>query len=158
MFVLRALPPLIVAAACACSPATPPATTRLDRLPADARARVRDSSVPVLLPRDLDVAQAKLMVEPAFTALHVPGDGITISLHTARVTHPQPAGLAMDKLRPIRGGTGFVTVNEGVRTATWVEGGVSYALDLECAAAADPRCASDDYLLSLVAGLAQVGP
>jgi hypothetical protein len=44
-------------------------------------------------------------------------------------------------------------------TASWVEDGVAYALDVECAAAGDdPRCASEAYLLTLVDDLAEVGP
>jgi hypothetical protein len=147
---MRLVPVLLTLAACA-RPA--PATGR-ERLPAELRARADESSVPVLLPRTLDLSRASLIVESTYTALSVPAPGITVSLHTVRIAHEHPGVTAAGAPRPIRGGNGYVTVNEGIRVATWTEDGVAYSLDLECAQAGDPRCADDTYLLSLVEELA----
>jgi hypothetical protein len=57
----------------------------------------------------------------------------------------------------MRGVMGHVTVNEGIRAASWIEDGVAHALDLECAVAGDPRCADDAYLLGLIEGLVFAG-
>ena len=149
---MRLAPVLLSLAACS----RPDATVGRERLPAELRDRVDESAVPVLLPRSLDLARATLVVEPTFTALSVPAPGITVSLHTVRIAHQHPGVTAAwgRTARPMRGGTGHVTVNEGIRVATWIEGGITYALDLECAQAGDPRCADDAYLLSLVEELA----
>src|SRR5688572_8190755 len=143
---------LVLLALAACARPDPP--TGHERLPAELRDRVGDSSVPVLLPRTLDLARATLVVEPTYTAPSVPAPGITVSLHTVRIAHQHPGVTAAGAERAIRGGTGYVTVNEGIRVATWTENGVAYALDLECAVAGDARCADDAYLLSLVEELA----
>ena len=40
----------------------------------------------------------------------------------------------------LRGAKGFVTVNEGIRSASWMENGASYTIDVECRDPAhDPR-------------------
>src|SRR5688572_15578885 len=116
---MRLVPVLLTLAACA-RPA--PATGR-ERLPAELRARADESSVPVLLPRTLDLSRASLIVESTYTALSVPAPGITVSLHTVRIAHEHPGlgATAAAAPPPIRGGTGYATVNEGIRVATWIE-------------------------------------
>ena len=52
---------------------------------------------------------------------------------------------------------GFVTVNEGIRTASWMENGAAYSVDVECNDFRDARCQGEDFLLSIVAQLAFVG-
>ena len=56
----------------------------------------------------------------------------------------------------VRSGEGSFSVNEGVRTASWIEHGVAYSLELECF---DPEAANcdDAALRELVAELVYVG-
>jgi hypothetical protein len=122
--------------------------------PASLAQAIAAARVPVLLPRDLPLERARLTTADTFTALHLPLDGgVTVSLHSARLAHHHPGVRAAGAPRAMRGGTGQVTVNEGVRTATWIEDGVAHALDVECGRPDDARCADDRFLLSLVDGL-----
>jgi hypothetical protein len=128
-----------------------------DRLPADLRAQADAAPVPVLLPRGLDYARAHLVVAPVFYALSAPDAGATVALQASKLAYPRDNVPPQAGNRALRGTRGFVTVNEGIRSASWLENGVAYALDVECADAADTRCADDAYLLGLVEGLGFVG-
>lgn len=55
----------------------------------------------------------------------------------------------------IRGVPIYVTENEGVKTATWIEQGTAFAVDLECSSEADERCRSSDYIVSVVRDLVE---
>ncbi len=127
-------------------------------LPAEQQARISASAVPVLLPRRLDLSATTLVVEPAYTATHVPAPGLTISLHASRNARAYPGIAPAPGTRRLRGGSGHVTRNEGIWTASWIEDGVAFALDLECADGTDPRCADERHLLELVEALAEVAP
>ncbi len=52
---------------------------------------------------------------------------------------------------------GFVSINEGIRTASWIENGAAYSVDVECSDVRDARCQSEEFLLSIVAQLTYVG-
>jgi hypothetical protein len=147
----------LLAAACARETPARREQALLDGAPAELRARIDESVVPVLLPRGVNLDRATLVTERTYTALSVPAAGYTVSLHSVTIFHDHPGVAAAGAARPMRGTTGHVTVNESIRTASWIEGGVAHALDLECADPADPRCADDTLLLSLVEGLSVVG-
>lgn len=143
----------------ACSSRDPVASPRLaNRLPEPYRSQVDQAPVAVLLPRTLNLDNARLVTKTTYSALSVPGDGYHVALHSARVAHdfPLPAGAA-GAAKPMRGTTGYTTANEGIRTASWIEGDVAHALDLECADPTDARCADDTLLLSLVESLELAG-
>lgn len=125
------------------------------------RALIARSPVPVLAPRELQLASPTLVVEGEYFALTGRVDGATISLQGTRAAHRyegiDPATGNRELIRV--GGTarGFVTTNEGIRTASWIENGAAYSVDVECSEAADARCHGDDFLLSVVAQLSYVG-
>ena len=148
-------------AAAACARDVPSATVGhrdqalIDRLPAAMRARVDEASVVVLLPREISLERAHLVTEKTYSALSVPLPGLTVSLHSARIAHRYDGvdAASAGAARPMRGTVGYTTVNEGIRTATWIDGGIAHALDLECADPTDARCADDTLLLDLVESL-----
>lgn len=130
------------------------------RAPAAVLVEVARSPVPVLLPGDPAWLARGALYVPAGPRAH----GYTfasavgerhLSVHASRIAtllpHIEPVRGA-----PVRGGHGFFSVNEGVRTASWIEHGVAYGLDLECF---DPGAADcdDATLRDLVAGLVYVG-
>jgi hypothetical protein len=123
----------------------------------EARAAIARSPVPVLAPTRVRIASPTLVVESAYYALSGKDGGATIAIQGTR-----PA-LRYENLPPVpgnrelRGLRGFVGVNEGIRTATWMEHGVAYSVDVECQDARDERCTSEIYLLELVEGLAFAG-
>ena len=61
-----------------------------------------------------------------------------------------PAGTVRDGV-PV-----YVSENEGIKTATWIEKGTAYALDIECRSDRDERCRSSDYILGVVKSLVDV--
>jgi hypothetical protein len=124
------------------------------------RALVSRSPVPVLAPRDLKLATPTLVVEGEYFALTGRADGATISLQGTRAAHRyegvDPATGNRDLMRatPVRG---FVSINEGIRTASWIENGAAYSVDVECSNVQDTRCTGEDFILSVVAQLTYVG-
>jgi hypothetical protein len=140
-----------------------PARERLESdvlagLTATAARVVPSSTLPVLVPRQPELlAAAVLMVRPRWYALSTRSSGLTVSLHASGSAHRYPHIGALGGNRALRGSAGFVGHNRGIWSATWVENGVAYALDVECAALPDPRCEDETELLALVEGLAYVG-
>ncbi len=139
-----------------------PASSQVDRgllgaLGAEARAKVSRAPVPVLVPRGSDLAAASLVVEPEFYAFSHRHDGITVVVQATRREHRYEGVGPVRGDRLVRGTTGFVTENEGIRSASWRENGVAYTVDLECETPTDARCADDTLVMSLVDGLAFVG-
>ena len=121
------------------------------------RALVSRSPVPVLAPKDLRLTSPTLVVEGEYFALTGRADGATISLQGTRAAHRYEGVDPATGNRDLRGVRGFVSVNEGIRTASWIENGAAYSVDVECNDARDQRCKSDEFLLSVVAQLTFVG-
>lgn len=131
--------------------------TKTDR---EIRALVARSPVPVLAPKDLRLASPTLVVEGEYFALTGRADGATISLQGTRAAHryegvdPASGNRELRSQGHIRG---FVSINENIRTASWIENGAAYSVDVECSDVRDARCQSDEFLLSIVAQLTYIG-
>jgi hypothetical protein len=123
------------------------------------RALVARSPVPVLAPKELRLATPTLVVEGEYFALTGRVDGATISLQGTRAAHRYEGIEPAAGNRDLRAGDirGFVSVNEGIRTASWIENGAAYSVDVECNDFRDERCKSDDFLLTVVSQLAFIG-
>lgn len=124
----------------------------------DARSQLSRSPVPVLAPNgDLRLERPTVIVEGEYYAITARVTGATISVQGTRAAHryegvdPHPGN------RALRKGKGFVTINEGIRSASFVENGAAYTVDVECASASDARCQSDAFVVELVERLAYVG-
>lgn len=131
---------------------------------AELRSMIARSAVPVLVPAGVGLAAATLMVEGEYFALagHVDDRGgrATISVQGTRTAHRYEGIEPRAGNRPLRASgaiLGFVSINENIRTASWIEHGAAYNVDVECSDVRDGRCQSDDFLLSIVADLAYVG-
>lgn len=124
----------------------------------DARSQVVRSAVPVLAPSgDLRLERPTVVVEPAYYAITARVTGATISIHGTKSAHRYEGVEAHPGNRALRKAKGFVTINEGIRSASFVENGVAYTVDVECASVADARCQSDAFVVELVDHLAYVG-
>jgi hypothetical protein len=140
-----------------------PGEGRLDRqalsaLPQAAARAAAASRVPVLVPSRRELLAAPVIVtRENWTSFWARTPEITVSLKITRLAHKYPGLAPMRGPRDIRGAPAFVTANEGIWSATWMENGVSYALDLECASPDAPACASDALLLELASELVYVG-
>ncbi|AKV04225.1 hypothetical protein AKJ09_10888 [Labilithrix luteola] len=125
------------------------------------QARIDRSPVPVLVPRDASLTTAALVVEGEFYAYSGRGDGIVVAVQGTRAAHRYEGIAAVGPKTPgarrVRGSQGFVTENEGIRTASWIENGVAYTADVECSDRKDTRCTDEAYVVDLVESLAYAG-
>jgi hypothetical protein len=77
---------------------------------------------------------------------------------TGSVVNRAESSIDVTPLAPtatLRGVPVYVSENEGIKTATWIENGTAFALDVECASDADPRCTSSEYILDRVRQLVE---
>ena len=140
-------------------PAADSIDTRAQATLGDARSQVTRSPVPVLVPPS-DLRRDRtptFIVEAEWYAVTLHSGGATINVQGTRSAHayegidPHPGN------RELRAGRGFVTENEGIRTASFVENGVAYSVDVECEDRSDARCKDDAFVSDVVNRLAYVG-
>lgn len=128
------------------------------RLPEAAREELGRSPVPALVVDEPKLlASAVITTGPHWYALSARDGGLTVSLHGTRLAHQHreiPAAKGRDA---VRGRPAFFTENEGVVSASWVEDGVAYALDLECHERDDARCRGTAHLAKIAEQLVFVG-
>ncbi len=123
-----------------------------------AREAIELSPVPVLA-----VAQSQLLRNAiitrgeAFAAVSSRDDGLIVSLHATARAHRYPGVKPASGPALVRGQAAFVTRNEQIWSASWIEGGVAYSLELECATLPDARCDDDNLLLQLAEALVYLG-
>lgn len=116
------------------------------------------SRLTVLLPpsRTRDESQIGLQTEDTHYTFSQKQDNLTLSL-TGSLVNRDESSIIADKQGPpagnVRGVPFYITQNEGVKTATWIENGTAYALDIECTRQADERCRSTDYIKSILGSL-----
>lgn len=123
--------------------------------PQDARRAGLDApsdkpNLPILVPPER-YGRGVLLVRPAHYAWSNTGGGLSLSIHgsPARPGAVEPA----PSVQRFRGVTGLLALAEGIKTATWLERGGAYALDIECATADDRRCLDDAWALELLESL-----
>jgi hypothetical protein len=140
-----------------------PARGTLDRgalgaLGARAAEAVRGSRVPVLLParREL-LAAAQVIAKERWTVASVRAEGATITVTASRAARVVPGVGAAQGNRDIRATRGFVSQNEGIWSAAWIENGVAYSVEVECASPDAAMCADEAFVMELANGLAYVG-
>lgn len=120
------------------------------------RDRIASSPVPVLAPR-LAVTSPVLLVEDEWYVINAKANGATVHVQGTRAAHRYDSIAPIAGNRALRAGKGFVTVNENVHSASFIEGGVAYSVDVECSESTDTRCQGDDFIVSVVNDLAYVG-
>jgi hypothetical protein len=125
------------------------------------------SPVPVLAPTNLSTFEQRptFVVGAEYYALtlHIasPAGGVsggaTIAITGKRAAHRYDNIAPITGDRALRNTRGFVSVNEGIRTSSWIENGAAYSIDIECADASDARCASDAFVVELIEHLGFAG-
>lgn len=121
------------------------------------RALVARSPVPILAPTNVTLERPTFVVEGEYYALTGRVRGATIAIQGTRAAHRYEGMEPMRGNRTLRGQRALVSVNEGIRTSSWLENGAAYSVDVECAAATDERCASDAFVVSVAEHLAYAG-
>ncbi|WP_437671918.1 hypothetical protein [Sorangium sp. So ce131] len=163
--------PLAQAAALSAAAAAPPVPAHvawppaasLDRgalaaLPKRAAHAAGTSRVPVLVPSRRELLAAPVIVaKEHWTSFWARTEEITVSITMTRLSRKVPGIPPLRGAHIVRGEPAFITANEGIWSASWVESGVSYALDVECASPEAPACASDALVREIAAELVYVG-
>jgi len=128
------------------------------RLTDAARVEVDRSPLPALV-----VAETKLLAStvvttgPHWYSATSRDGGLTTTLHGTRLAHQHAHIPPASGRSAVRGRPAFVTENEGIVSAAWVEGGVAYALDVECRDRDDARCHGEGFVVGLASRLVFVG-
>lgn len=135
-------------------------SARVALLPEASQDVVRRARLPLLLPRDPALlARAIVTAGPRFSALSAQGEGWSLSIsgtdHRHALAEELPPPTPRDQ---VRGAPAIFTENDGIRTVTWDEAGMAWAVDVECfEAESDPRCTGDDFVRALAESLELVG-
>lgn len=160
------LPVLFILMLTACSQqhSEPPPTTVTAESSSTAELAAKQmsaSGLTVLLPEDLArqevTGRSDVLLEDTHYAASREENDISWSLagsvvNRAESTIDVSPGTPMATLRgvPI-----YVSENEGIKTATWIENGTAFAMDIECDSDKDPRCISSEYILDRVKRLVE---
>lgn len=121
------------------------------------RAALDATTVPLLLPDDLALAATAVVTSgERWVAASIAQGDHTIAIHATRETMAPPQDPPAHRSR-LRGVPATVSANEGVRVATWMEGGVAYMIDVECTRPAeDARCTEEGFVRALAERLVRV--
>ncbi|MCX4246194.1 hypothetical protein [Paraliomyxa miuraensis] len=130
----------------------------------DARSReaVDLAPVPVLVPALAEALdERKVMQGPEWAAFwgrrETAESTVTITVNASRMARVYPGVTPKPGPHTLRGKEAFVSRNEGIWSATWIEHGVAYDLGLECAPVDAPPCDDQAGVEALAEGLVYVG-
>lgn len=136
----------------------------------DSRSRtaIDEAPVPVLVPSpDVVLDQREVLRGPEWFAFWGRREGlrtpeasetaVTITLNGSRMARVYPGVRPQPGPHTLRGQEAFVSRNEGIWNASWVEHGVAYDLGLECAPPDAPPCHDPTEIEALAEGLRYVG-
>ncbi|MEM6291131.1 MAG: hypothetical protein AAGA54_07690 [Myxococcota bacterium] len=130
-----------------------------DGLSVEASAAIDTLSLPALVSTDpAFAASTQVMAGKRWYATWAQKDGLTVTLNAsgeARVYAHIPPFEGTHRVRDIEA---FVTQNETIWSATWVEHGIAYDLGLECKSPTMPECQDEATIIELAESLAFVGP
>lgn len=124
---------------------------------------IETSPVPVLIPgASFELSERRLMHGPHWAAFSGKGEGFTVSVHgsgKARVVAGARPKSETEKIGPdtLRKTEALISRNEKIWSATWIENGVAYALELECTPVDGPPCDSAAGIEKWAEGLVYVG-
>lgn len=122
------------------------------------RAEVKKAPVPALVVNEPKwLAATVVTTGPHWYAASFRDGGLTVSIHGTRLAHLHDDIPPAEGRSSVRGRPAFVTENEAIVSAAWVEDGVAYSLDLECFDRDDRRCRDEAYVLELGGRLVFVG-
>jgi hypothetical protein len=138
-----------------------PAAERIDhvaraRYDAGLQARIDDAPIPVLAPPEAG-ARAVLTSGPSWYALTVHGDGYLLHTHGSGEARVHPHVRTFEPTHPMRDGAGFVTRNEEIWSASWIEHGVAYSFEIECDRRAVTWCDDERAFMTRLESLVYVG-
>lgn len=123
---------------------------------AELQARIDDAPVPVLAPPEAG-ARAVLSSGASWYALTVHGDGYLLHTHGSGEARVHPHVRTFEPTHPMRDGAGFVTRNEEIWSASWIEHGVAYSFEVECDRRVVSWCDDEKAFMARLESLVYVG-
>ncbi len=127
-------------------------------LDGDSRLAVDEAPVPVLVPAlGLALDQRKVMYGEQWAAFWGQREGLTVTVHASGMARVFPGLRPKPGTHTIREQPAFITRNEGIWAASWIENGVAYDLELECVPLDSPSCTDSSTLESVAEDLVYVG-
>lgn len=128
---------------------------RLSRATLD---KLSSSPAPVLVPERGGWAQLGMLhIGPSWTVFEAHEDDVHLNLSASTLSRRYPNMRGVELTDTVRGQPAIVTQNERIWSASWIEHGVAYALELECGAG-KTVCDDDRELRELAESLVFVGP
>jgi len=123
-----------------------------------ARVALDEAPVPMLAPPEpARLATAVITTGPHWAALSTNYDGLNLSLHVSGQAKVYEHIPRFDGTHTVRGHEAFVTQNEGIWSAAWIENGAAYSLELECSSPDLPECSGPETITELAESLSYVG-
>lgn len=125
-------------------------------------AIVSDTPMPVLLPKGITFSDPMLIAQGEYysfsgRALVNGQPDANYTVHATKLAHEYPGTKLAEATVPMRGTKGYITINEGIRVASWSENGVAYSVDIECTREDDVQCSHEAHIIGVVNNLAYVG-
>lgn len=138
-----------------------PESARIDlaareRYAADVRDTLDGSPVPVLAPGDPG-DRVSATVGPTWYALSVYGDGYLLHTRGSGEARVHPHVKTADPTHPMRVAGGFLTRNEDIWVASWIEHGAAYSFEVECDRRVVAWCDDEAEILGRVESLSYLG-
>ena len=126
------------------------------RYDADARAAIARAPLPVLAPPE-PLERTTVTVGAHWYALTGYGKGFSVHIDGSAQARVYPHIKAFERTHPMRESDGFLTRNEGIWSATWIEHGVAYSFEIECDARVVAWCDDEAAVLARLEALVYVG-
>lgn len=131
-----------------------------DRFAADVRETLDRSPVPVLAPAEASSGPGDAVtasVGPTWYALTVHGEGYLLHTHGSAEARVHPHVRVTEPTHPMRTDGGFLTRNEEIWSASWIEHGAAYSFEIECDRRVVAWCDDEAEVLRRVEALSYVG-
>ncbi len=114
------------------------------------------SPIPVLAPAD-PTANVTATVGPHWYALTVHAEGYLLHTHGSGEARVHPHVRSVEPSHPMREAGGFLTRNEEIWSASWIERGASYSFEIECDRRKVAWCDDEAEVLARVEALVYIG-
>lgn len=128
----------------------------LARYAPDVQLAIASSPVPVLAPSDPGT-HATMTTGRHWYALTVHGEGFVAMAQGSGEARVHPHIRTADPTHPMRKNGGFLTRNDGIWAASWIEGGAAYSMEIECDRRVVAWCDDEAEILRRVDTLVFVG-
>lgn len=126
------------------------------RYGADVHDTLARPAIPVLAPAE-PTERVVATSGPTWYALSVQGHGYVLHTTGSSEARVYPHIRVAEPTHPMRVAGGFLTRNEDIWAASWIENGTAYSFEVECDRRVVPWCDDEAAVLQRVEALAYIG-